>query len=136
MAQGLDVDGMIVKQIQHAFPDVLVIYRFGSTVAGDGCLGSDVDIAVYAGCPLDVHQLWLAAQGLAENLGQDVDLIDLAQASTVMAMQVLSKGRRVFSTEQPGVDAFESRVFSDYARLNEERAGILQDIQVRGSVYG
>jgi len=26
--------------------------------------------------------------------------------------------------------------FSDYARLNEERAGILADIRQRGSVYG
>ncbi|MDQ6972470.1 MAG: nucleotidyltransferase domain-containing protein, partial [Mariprofundaceae bacterium] len=97
---------------------------------------SDVDVAIYAGFQLEQQQLWFVSQALADELRQDVDLIDLAQSSTVMTMQVLGKGRRVFCLDDALVGAFESRVYADYARLNEERAGILLDIRARGSIYG
>ncbi|MDQ6971267.1 MAG: nucleotidyltransferase domain-containing protein [Mariprofundaceae bacterium] len=133
----MDIDGMIVKHVRHAFPVMQAIYRFGSTVTeGERPGQSDVDVAVYAGFQLEQQQLWFVSQALADELRQDVDLIDLAQSSTVMTMQVLGKGRRVFFLDEAFVGAFESRVYADYARLNEERAGILLDIRARGSIYG
>ncbi len=76
------------------------------------------------------------AQTLAAKYSRDVDLIDLNQASTVMRMQVISKGQRIYCSNEQSCEMFEDFVFSDYARLNEERAGILEDIGQRGAVYG
>jgi len=137
MPYAAENDNMIVQHVRHAFPDVLAIYRFGSTMAGDDRTGqSDVDVAVYSERPLDVHRLWSSAQALAEGLARDVDLIDLARASTVMAMQVINKGKRLFCRDRIVMEAFESRLFADYVRLNEERAAILRDVRERGRVYG
>ncbi len=53
-----------------------------------------------------------------------------------MRMQVISKGQRIYCSNEQSCEMFEDFVFSDYARLNEERAGILEDIGQRGAVYG
>jgi hypothetical protein len=68
-------------------------------------------------------------------LHRDVDLIDLRQASTVMRMQVVSTGESLFSADDPKREQFETMVYASYARLNEERRGILDDIRARGRVY-
>jgi len=65
-----------------------------------------------------------------------VDLIDLRSASTVMRAQVVSTGERLFCANEPACGEFEDRVYSDYARLNEERHHILNDIKARGRIYG
>jgi hypothetical protein len=73
---------------------------------------------------------------LAAQLGRDVDLIDLAGASTVMAMQVITGGRLLYDDASGLRDRFEDLTFSAYARLNEERRGILDRVAAEGTVYG
>ena len=75
------------------------------------------------------------ATELAEILHRDVDWIDLDQASTVMRTQIIAFGQRIYSHD-PELDDYESRARSQYARLNEERAGILEHIARRSSVHG
>ena len=75
--------------------------------------------------------LELAGTGL-----DDVDLIDLRSASPVMAMQVLASGRVLLDLDPVARGAFEDRVFGAYARLNEERRGILERVKAEGTVYG
>jgi len=58
-------------------------------------------------------------------LGRDVDLIDLRRTSTVMRLQALSRGCRRCCCDRVAVDTFERYTYSDYARLQEERAGTL-----------
>jgi len=65
-----------------------------------------------------------------------VDLIDLSNASTAMRIQIVANGERLYAKNKNEAAIFEDFVYSDYARLNEERAGILQDISSRGTVYG
>ena len=65
------------------------------------------------------------AESLANELGVDVDLIDLLQASTVLQLEVVSKGIRLLG-EQNIADIFETKVFSMYGRLQESRSGIIQ----------
>ncbi len=69
-------------------------------------------------------------------LNRYVDLVDLRAASTVMQMQVLLTEECLFCGDVQARDLFEMIVYASYARLNEERAGILEDIRTRGSVYG
>jgi len=126
----------MAKSIQEKLPDVEGIYVFGSTAKGMTRLGSDIDLAVLSCTTLPVMDVWLLAQALARDAGMDVDLIDLRSASAVMRMQVIAEGQRLICTDDEACTIFEDFVFSDYARLNEERADILKDIQLRGSVYG
>jgi len=122
--------------IQEKIPDVLGVYVFGSVAKGEAGQSSDVDLAVLAHRVLPAMDVWLLAQSLAQDAGMDVDLIDLRSASAVMRMQVIAEGQRIICEDDEACTIFEDFVFSDYARLNEERADILKDIEVRGSVYG
>lgn len=65
-----------------------------------------------------------------------MDLVDLREGSTVMTAQIVSEGRRLLWRDEARCAAFEAHALSDYARLNEERRGILADIRARGRVHG
>ncbi|CUS38498.1 hypothetical protein [Candidatus Nitrospira nitrificans] len=64
-----------------------------------------------------------------------MDLLDLRSASTVMRMQVISTGECLAAPNEAARREFEMYVYSDYARLNEERREILNHVRTRGSVY-
>ena len=53
-----------------------------------------------------------------------------------MRAQVVSRGTCVLDRDRYAREIFEVYTYSSYARLNEERAGILEDIHERGSVHG
>lgn len=127
---------MLVEKLREAFPALISVYRFGSYGTKYERPDSDLDLAVYAGTAMPVIELWRTAQDLASDIGRDVDLVDLASASTVMRAQVIHNGGRVYCADRLACETFEVYAYSSYARLNEERRGILEDIQRRGSVYG
>lgn len=115
--------------------DILAVYRFGSWGTDAQRPDSDIDLAILATAPLDPVELWELAQKLAVPAGRDVDLVDLLQAGTVMRMQVISGGTRLFQSDFRAVEEFEDRVFSAYVRFNEERKDILNQVRERGAVY-
>ena len=125
-----------VERLREEFPELRAVYRFGSFGTEHERPDSDIDLAVYAGEPLPVMKLWRVAQELAADVGRDVDLVDLASASTVMRAGVVHSGARVYCADEAACATFEDYVYSSYARLNEERRGILGDILRRGSVHG
>lgn len=126
----------IVRLANRSLPGLVSIYRFGSWGTPHARADSDVDLAVLLQSTMDSAHLWEVAQDIARVIGKDVDLIDLLQASTVMRMQVISTGKRLYCSNQIICEQFEDYVYVAYARLNEERRGILEDIKQRGTVYG
>ncbi|MEK7703062.1 MAG: nucleotidyltransferase domain-containing protein [Nitrospirota bacterium] len=126
----------IVFHLMSFFPDALAIYQFGSVGMGNEHKESDLDLAVLSSQRLDPLIRWEAAQKMATIVGRDVDLIDLLSVSTVMRLQVITQGKCLYCRDKNQLGRFENNVFSAYARLNEERRGIMQDIQQKGSVYG
>lgn len=124
-----------VTFLKETVPALLVIYRFGSEAQGTARPGSDVDLAVLAQNRVAPNLLVEVQQGLAMLLHREVDLIDLRAISTVMQIQVLSTGECLFSGDDQARDVFEMVVYASYARLNEERSGILEDIRRQGTVY-
>jgi predicted nucleotidyltransferase len=124
-----------VTHLKETVPALLVIYRFGSEAQGTARPGSDIDLAVLAQSRVAPNLLVEVQQGLAMLLHRDVDLIDLRAVSTVMQMQVLSTGECLFSCDDRARELFEMVAYASYARLNEERSGILDDIRRQGSVY-
>jgi uncharacterized protein len=126
----------IVKLVKQALPDVLSIYLFGSATTKFARTESDVDLAVLSQHKMAPLETWELSQKIAYVIRMDVDLIDLLQASTVLRMQIVGTGKRIYCKDKLACDVFETMVYSSYAFLNEERKEILEDIKQRGSVYG
>ncbi len=125
-----------VAALVAAVPSAIAVYQFGSSVSNQGTAESDLDLAILAGDPLDPVLRFDRAQEISRLVGRDVDLVDLRAASAVMAMQVLATGRLLVEHDADARGAFEDRTFGAYARLNEERRGILERVRAEGSVYG
>jgi len=126
---------VVIEKMLRVVPNCIVLYQFGSEAKGQAHAGSDLDLAFLSSTPLSPVQRFDLEQELASLLHRKVDLINLRQASTVMKMQVISSGKCLYSRNDGERDLFETWVYSSYARLNEERREILNDIQKRGSVY-
>lgn len=133
----MDTDALqpALDALRQAIPGLLAVYVYGSVARDEAHDGSDVDIAILAEHPVDAVERFDLAGKLASQLGRDVDLLDLKQASTVMRAQVMESAHRLWVRDDAPVDEFEAHVLSDFARLNEERAAILNEIRERGSVY-
>jgi uncharacterized protein len=127
---------LIVEHLRGAFEDLVAVYRFGSTAQGTATPESDADIAVLTRGRVAPEQRFDVQERLAAAIGRDVDLIDLAGASPVMALQVITNGHVLYDSDSDMRGRFEDRTFGAYARLNEERRGILERVAAEGTIYG
>lgn len=62
---------------------------------------------------------------LSQELGRDVDLVDIRSSSTVMRKEIFRTGILLLDPMPMRRMEFEMHTLSDYARLNEERKSIL-----------
>ena len=129
-------DRVAVATIRSVVPGLVAIYRFGSSVSSEHSPGSDVDLAVLAAAPIDPLLRFDLQERLAAALRRSVDLVDLRTASPVMAIQVIGKGRLLLDNDASARGRFEDLTYGVYARLNEERRGILERVAAEGTVYG
>lgn len=116
--------------------ELVALYVFGSVASGDARPGSDVDLALLGREPLTGEQRFELRQALEEALARDVDLVDMRRAPTVLQLQVVTKGRLLAERDRTERVIFEDFVFSSYARLNEERREILEQVFRDRQVYG
>lgn len=129
-----DVQNIISHLKNKISPDLVIL--FGSSAKGIMREDSDIDIAFLSRNEYDDYQLFIISQELASILGKEVDLIDLNKASTVFQAQIIGKGKVIYCKDKCKKMYFEMYVLKKYARLNEERKCILEDIKKRGAVYG
>lgn len=97
------------------------IYLFGSHGTASQHPASDIDIAFLPQRPADAMEVLQAAGLLSQQLGSEVDLVDLTRASTVMRKEILRTGETIEVQDSLVSQTFEMLALSDYARLNEER---------------
>jgi predicted nucleotidyltransferase len=134
-----DLEGQnraIVDHLKRAVDPLIAAYRFGSTANGTPTVTSDVDIAILSSARIPAERRFDVQEALAAQIGCDVDLVDLADTSTVMAMQVIAGGELLYEGDSDARGRFEDVTFSAYARLNEERRGILDRVAAEKAVYG
>ncbi|GLH65045.1 nucleotidyltransferase domain-containing protein [Parageobacillus sp. G301] len=112
-----------------------VIYLFGSEAQQQARQDSDIDLAFLSERTLSHYERFMVAGELAAILNYDVDLVDLKEATTVFQAQVVGKGKVLYCADDDKKAQFEMKVFKEYAKLNEERAEILERIRKRGAVY-
>lgn len=121
----------MIATLQAALPNLLAIYLFGSHAQGNAGPDSDIDIAVLVAGKLDPLQLW----ELAQEIGPNLDILDLRTASTVIQYQIITTGLRLW-TKNAQAAIFESTILSDKTELDTARAPLLADIQREGTIYG
>lgn len=125
----------VVQAIRDAVPGVQAVYLFGSRARGDANAQSDLDVAVLRARPLEPIARWELQERLAGLIHHAVDLVDLRSASTVMRVNVLADSQLLFDDAKFERELFEATALSAYARLQEERGAILEQIQREGHVY-
>lgn len=124
-----------VEHLKAALPGLQAVYLFGSQATEDASEGSDVDLAVLLLPPLAADRRWELMGRLADLLDQDVDLVDLRRASTIMQHQIVQDGKRLWSRNLD-TDEFELTVLSEYWDLSIQRQDLIADIKQRGHIHG
>jgi uncharacterized protein len=105
--------------------EAAVIYIFGSFGTATQHPKSDIDIAFLPTLPALPLDYFYIASELSSKLGHPVDLINLKQASTVLAKEVLLTGTPLLVNDSAIHQQFEMLTLTDYARFNEERHSVL-----------
>ena len=126
----------VLDVLRREIPSLAGIYLFGSQATGTAGPKSDVDIAFFAGRALPQLELLRLREKVSAAMRREVDLVDLADASTILQMQVLRDGRLEATIDANAIGLFELRVLRDYRDLKMRRAGIEADIAARGRVHG
>lgn len=129
-------DREIVATLSTLLPSLQAVYRYGSVGTAYERPESDIDLAIMAARPLDAETLLQLAGVLGGLTGKDIDLHDMRRLPVTLRVRIVTEGIRLFAADRAASEEYDSRVLSDYARLNEARRGILQDIRVRGQIYG
>ncbi|MDP4171512.1 MAG: nucleotidyltransferase domain-containing protein [Bacillota bacterium] len=113
-----------------------LIIVFGSFAKGLTHSASDIDIAFYSkDKTFSDYDIFMLAQELAGLLKLEVDLVNLKKASTVFQSQIFSSGKVIYSIDEPLRMNIEMLAFSMYAKLNEERKVILDNVKESGSIH-
>ena len=123
------------KILLEELPGVLAIYVFGSYSSKVQNENSDLDLAVLCDEKLDKEKLWNISQKIASFINIDVDLIDLLNASTVFAFQIITKSKIIYCLDEKKKKSFENKIYSMYLRLNDTRKGIIENIKKRKGIY-
>jgi uncharacterized protein len=125
-----------LEQIRKAFPGVQAVWLFGSTASGDAHADSDIDLAVLLppGRRADPTEIFRLRASLTEALGRETDLVSLREAPVAFANEIVSHGGRIWEASVRAADEFEMRTLSSWQKLNEERAGILEDVLATGRI--
>ena len=138
-----EVNTMLPENQIETIKDVLVpelspyfITVFGSAAASRERNLSDIDLAFLSGKEFDDYEVFMLAQKIADIAGRDVDLIQLQKASTVFQAEIVSTGEMIYCENQARKEQFEMLAYKKYAKLNEERQPILDQIKESGTIYG
>ncbi|WIL38664.1 nucleotidyltransferase domain-containing protein [Kurthia sp. YJT4] len=125
----------LIKVIQNKINPAFIIL-FGSFAKGTNRIDSDIDLAFFSKEQLSSYERFLLASELAEIAGREVDLVDLKQIDTVFTMQIFSQGIPIYIQDENEFTRQKMRAYSMYATLSEQRAGVIESIKERGSVFG
>ncbi|CAM3630357.1 type VII toxin-antitoxin system MntA family adenylyltransferase antitoxin [Parendozoicomonas haliclonae] len=130
---------IVVSKIQSHFGAQLQgVLLYGSRAKGNSRPGSDYDIAILCDQNIPASECWRLAQDIAATLNQDVDLIDLWQATTVLRKEVVVYGVWLYQRDRVQCEEFVTHTLSQYQNLNVERRDLLAAIEndIRNSTKG
>jgi predicted nucleotidyltransferase len=109
---GAEVAAIIAAVVARE-PSIVAAWLFGSRGRGDARLRSDLDVAILT----DGGDRTLVDRVSAEistQAGLNVDLCRLEAAGPVLAYEIVTDGRRVFSRDDDAADRQEDRIRREY----------------------
>jgi predicted nucleotidyltransferase len=128
---------IIELAIQQTGLRMIAVYLHGSYGTEYMRDDSDIDLAFLSERPLTFDESIAFSAALAQaHRGDNLDTVGLRQCDAVFVAQVVTDGERIYTGDELEAQRFEMTALSRYARLNEERAAIIEDIRQRGRVYG
>lgn len=133
----MDQTEEILTSYFNDHPEVSVVYLFGSEASGMSNKNSDLDIAILfdkENVP-SVEDLMETEDKLTSLLKLEVDLVVLNNASPIIRMQVLKKGKKIVEHNRKDVNSFFVRTLNEYDDLKQIRSVIERRIE-RGRIYG
>lgn len=110
------------------------VYLFGSAVTGKMTRESDIDLAVLASRRLDPVAVFEARGRMSDMVGMPIDLVSLREASPIVAMQVIRKGRLLIDRDRPGTARFVMTLPSRYEDLRLSRKPI-EDALLKRTIH-
>lgn len=116
---------------------IQAIYLHGSWGTRWARRESDIDLAILAETRLSFEERSAISREVYAILGgeNEIDVAELFHADCVFSARVVTEGERILVYNRDAAERFEMMALANYARLNEERTGILADIRRRGTVY-
>lgn len=121
--------------LRRETPGLAAVYLFGSAAQDALRPESDIDLAFVAMRRIDGAKRLDLQEAIAKALGRDVDLVDLANAPTILQIEAIGGGRLVDEPNEEAAALFELRVLRDYQELKARRRDIENDVVERGRVY-
>jgi predicted nucleotidyltransferase len=118
------------------FPDIIAAYLFGSYASGEALESSDIDIAIVLPRKIPPYDLWNHSQELAILLNQDVDMINMTFANTILQFQIISNGKLILSLNDEKRMALENRAILNYLDFTEARQRVIQGYIDRRVING
>ncbi|WP_339252539.1 nucleotidyltransferase domain-containing protein [Sporosarcina sp. FSL W8-0480] len=125
---------LIEKLKQEVNPAFIIL--FGSFAKDAVREDSDIDLAYFSNKQLSSYDRFLLSNELALIGGREVDLVDIKDIDTVFTMQIFAYGVPIYIQDENEFIRQRMRAYSMYVTLNEQRAGIINGIKERGSVFG
>ena len=119
----------IVDFLRKKIKNLFGLYLFGSYATEMHTSQSDLDIAFLTSEKISAVDRWKIQEELASLIDNDIDLVDLKEASVILRTEVVENGKRIYTENAYECDSFEMITYSMYADLNESRMYILQDIK-------
>ncbi len=129
-------DQQIIASYLSENTNAYMVILFGSAAKGTMRPDSDVDIAFMSDEACLPYDLFMQAQGLADLLRREVDLIDFQQASSVFKAQIIGGGNLLLDRQPLKRQYAFMRALKEYAQLNEERQVILDKFEYVGGNNG
>lgn len=128
-----DIESKIIFLLTK-MANIKAIYLYGSIITEYYNDESDIDIAILLDKKINSSEIFEINCVLTNELNKEVDLVQLYTVSTVLQMQIIQTGKRIFCKDESFCNGFETQIFCDYVELNELRKPYLDEIAKTGKV--
>jgi len=122
--------------LKESLPRLTAVYLYGSHNTDFADYNSDWDFEFLHRPVIEPVILWEVKSNIESKVQASIDLVDLYLSSTLIQIEVIKKGRLIWSNDDYEVATFEYMAISLYQKLNLERTCVLKDLHQRGNIYG
>jgi uncharacterized protein len=125
----------LLKNLLKEKPGISLAFLFGSFAGNHQRPTSDVDVGILFDLAPNLTTIQDLNDEISSALKREVDLVILNQASPILKMQVLKRGKLIIKRNKREFNRFYVQVVNQYDDLKQVRKKSEENI-LRGRVYG